>query len=532
MISPARKRRGIVTGAGKRHRQGRALAHAARGRRCARRRHRRRRSLPNLAAGELQTMSRRSRRSGRSRAKVADAADGADYLVNSPASSCIKPIFEVTVEDWRRIQTINAESVFFLCQKIGPRLQPGGAIVNLSSSSAKLASTIEVATYAASKTTILSITRSFAYALASRPVRVNAICPGIVDTPMQDDGAGPVSRDARHDRGRARARRATRPCRSAAPRRAEECAGLIWFLLSEESGLHDRAGDQLHRRHGDVVTCKGGSHEEADDDLRDRPRPSRGALRARRRARHLRQYLCQRDRRLGPQDRQAGHLSPSSAAARMPACSAPTAAVYSTQTPNVGAWVAPEHRPPSIQKTRPDGKVEMLVTEADGAQVRRAERSDLRARTGGSGSPIPATGTRPTSRIPAASSCIEKNGTAHIVEELDHVYPERHRRRAGRVDRLGRVLHAPRHPPHARRQQEGDPHACPKGHIPDGLKIDVNGNLWITTVASGGVDVIAPTARTIDFLEVGRHHSQLLLRQGRRAVLSATWAPSTSPARR
>ena len=73
------------------------------------------------------------------------------------------------------LEAVNAESVFFLCQKIGPRLAPGGAIVNLSSSSAKLATTIEVASYAASKTTILSITRSFAYALASRPVRVNAI---------------------------------------------------------------------------------------------------------------------------------------------------------------------------------------------------------------------------------------------------------------------------------------------------------------------------------------------------------------------
>ena len=42
--------------------------------------------------------------------------------------------------------------------------------------------------------------------------------------------------------------------------------------------------------------------------------------------------------------------------------------VYSTQTPNVGAWVAPVHRPPSIQKTGPDGKVEILVTEADGVK--------------------------------------------------------------------------------------------------------------------------------------------------------------------
>ena len=42
--------------------------------------------------------------------------------------------------------------------------------------------------------------------------------------------------------------------------------------------------------------------------------------------------------------------------------------VYSTQTPNVGAWSAPVHRPPSIQKTNPSGKAEILVTEADGVK--------------------------------------------------------------------------------------------------------------------------------------------------------------------
>ena len=103
------------------------------------------------------------------RAKVADWAEGANYLVNSAGVILIKPIFELTLDDWRRVQAVNAEATFFLCQKIGPRLTPGGAIVNLSSSSAKLATTIEVAAYAASKTTILSITRSFAYALAPAP---------------------------------------------------------------------------------------------------------------------------------------------------------------------------------------------------------------------------------------------------------------------------------------------------------------------------------------------------------------------------
>ena len=169
------------------------------------------------------------------RDEIAAASDDADFLVNSHGIIKIKPIFEVTVDDWRAIQTVNAESVFFMCQKIGPRLRNGGAIVNLSSSASKLASTVEVAAYAASKTTILSITRSFAYALAGRPVRVNAICPGIVDTPMQDKVLADVSM-MRHTDSAALSEARNRNVPLGRPASADECAGAIWFLLSEDAG--------------------------------------------------------------------------------------------------------------------------------------------------------------------------------------------------------------------------------------------------------------------------------------------------------
>src|SRR5271154_2963872 len=59
--------------------------------------------------------------------------------------------------------------------------------------------------------------------------------------------------------------------------------------------------------------------------------------------------------------------------------------VYSTQTPNVGTWVAPIHRPPSIQKTSPSGEVGMLVAEADdmkfdGTRARLSQRHRRRTR--------------------------------------------------------------------------------------------------------------------------------------------------------
>jgi NAD(P)-dependent dehydrogenase (short-subunit alcohol dehydrogenase family) len=167
--------------------------------------------------------------------RVVEVGVGADYLVNSAGIIRLRPILEVDRADWREIFRVNAESIFFLCQQLGPTLREGGAIVNLSSVSAKLTSTLETAVYAASKTTVLSITRSFAYALAPRNIRVNAICPGIIDTPMQDR----VLADVAAKRGMtveelSTARNKTVPLGRAAS--ADECAGAIWFLLSDEAG--------------------------------------------------------------------------------------------------------------------------------------------------------------------------------------------------------------------------------------------------------------------------------------------------------
>src|SRR5206468_3603578 len=68
----------------------------------------------------------------------------------------------------------------------GELLVDGGSIVTVSSVSARSAASQEQSVYCASKAALSSITRSFAYAYAPRGIRVNAVLPGIVDTPMQD----------------------------------------------------------------------------------------------------------------------------------------------------------------------------------------------------------------------------------------------------------------------------------------------------------------------------------------------------------
>ncbi len=160
---------------------------------------------------------------------------GVDYLVNAAGIIRLKPILEFTVADLRDIYAVNVEATWDLTSRIGRTMPAGGAIVNLSSSSAKLATTTEAAVYASSKTAVLSITRSFAYAFAPNNVRVNAICPGIIDTPMQER----VLADVAAKRGMtvdelSTARNKTVPLGRSAS--ADECAGAIWFLLSDEAG--------------------------------------------------------------------------------------------------------------------------------------------------------------------------------------------------------------------------------------------------------------------------------------------------------
>ncbi len=168
------------------------------------------------------------------RDSIVEAGEGARALVNSAGINRLKPILELTVDDIHDIYAVNVDAVWDLTSRIGRTMPSGSAIVNLSSSSAKLSMTTEAAVYASSKAAVLSITRSFAYAFAPQGVRVNAICPGIVDTPMQDKVLAEVAkaRGITFDE-LASERNKLVPLGRAAS--AEECAGAIWFLLSEES---------------------------------------------------------------------------------------------------------------------------------------------------------------------------------------------------------------------------------------------------------------------------------------------------------
>jgi NAD(P)-dependent dehydrogenase (short-subunit alcohol dehydrogenase family) len=112
-----------------------------------------------------------------------------DAVVNNAAVQINKPMIESSVEEWDRVIDTNLRSAFLGAQLAYPLLKAagGGAIVNVSSVHA-VATSINVASYAASKGGLLALTRAMAIEFAPANIRVNAILPGAVDTPMLRDG--------------------------------------------------------------------------------------------------------------------------------------------------------------------------------------------------------------------------------------------------------------------------------------------------------------------------------------------------------
>jgi len=169
------------------------------------------------------------------RASLAAAAGRLDHLVVAHGIVRTKPIADTTEEDWDAVVGVNAKAAYFLCKDFGPLLVDDGSIVTVSSVSARSAGSLEQSVYCASKAALSSITRSFAYAYAPRGIRVNAVLPGIVDTPMQERFLEAAARargstpEALHE-----SRLELVPLGRTSPPR--ECAETIVWLLSPGAG--------------------------------------------------------------------------------------------------------------------------------------------------------------------------------------------------------------------------------------------------------------------------------------------------------
>jgi NAD(P)-dependent dehydrogenase (short-subunit alcohol dehydrogenase family) len=106
-----------------------------------------------------------------------------DIIVNNAGLMVFKPLDEQTEADWMKVLKVDLLGAFFFTKQAFLRMQGGGSVVNVSSIHAEETTPL-VSSYAAAKAAILSLTRSAAIEGKAKGIRVNAILPGAVDTPM------------------------------------------------------------------------------------------------------------------------------------------------------------------------------------------------------------------------------------------------------------------------------------------------------------------------------------------------------------
>ena len=120
-------------------------------------------------------------------ARTRDELGGIDVLFNNAGISPNDDasVLDTSFEAWQRVQDVNLKSVFFCCKHGIPHLleRGGGSVINTASFVAVMGAATSQISYTASKGGVLALSRELGVEFARRGVRVNALCPGPVDTP-------------------------------------------------------------------------------------------------------------------------------------------------------------------------------------------------------------------------------------------------------------------------------------------------------------------------------------------------------------
>jgi galactitol 2-dehydrogenase len=167
---------------------------------------------------------------------VTERAGGIDILVNCAAVYALTPVTEVSREQWSTLFSINVDGTFFTMQAVAKQMIKqgrGGKIINLASQAGRRGERLGAA-YCATKAAVISFTQSAGLALIEHEINVNAIAPGIIDTPMWDVVDREFARTENLPIGEKK-RQVSQTIPFGRMGRPEEVAGCAVFLASEDS---------------------------------------------------------------------------------------------------------------------------------------------------------------------------------------------------------------------------------------------------------------------------------------------------------
>jgi NAD(P)-dependent dehydrogenase (short-subunit alcohol dehydrogenase family) len=108
-------------------------------------------------------------------------------LINNAAMQIEKPLIKTNLDEWDKLMNVNVRAIYYLTKTLINSFSDRASIVNISSVHAK-ATSKGMAAYVTSKGAVSALTRCMALELAHRGIRVNAVLPGAIDTPMLQQG--------------------------------------------------------------------------------------------------------------------------------------------------------------------------------------------------------------------------------------------------------------------------------------------------------------------------------------------------------
>ncbi len=166
-----------------------------------------------------------------------------DVLFNNAGIAKLQPLTDMSEADWDLIMNVNVKGIFFGCKHaLPPMVEQGGGVVINTASELGLVAQAEYSAYCASKGAVLSLTRALSLEFVQKNIRINAICPGPVMTPLL------ANEFAYADDPEAEKAAVTKDIPAGRLGEPEDIANVALFLASDDAAF----------MHGTAVTVDGG----------------------------------------------------------------------------------------------------------------------------------------------------------------------------------------------------------------------------------------------------------------------------------